>query len=62
MNMLLILLIYYLINVFSDFPGAYCRKYTVLINIIILKWELNVCTINIRTLHNNYVKVLFLAA
>ena len=30
--------IHHLINVFSDFPGAYCRKYTVLINKIILKW------------------------
>jgi len=30
-NMFLILLIYHLINVFFDFPGAYCRKYTVLI-------------------------------
>ena len=37
MNMFLILLIYQLINVFSNFPGAYCRKYTVLINKIILK-------------------------
>jgi len=31
MNMFLILLIYHLINVFFDFPGADCRKYTVLI-------------------------------
>jgi len=31
MNMFLILLIYHLINVFFDFPGAYCTKYTVLI-------------------------------
>ena len=29
-NMFLILLIYHLINVFFDFPGAYFRKYTVL--------------------------------
>ena len=54
-NMFLILLIYHLINVFSDFPGAYCRKYTVLINKIIF------CTLNIRTLYNNYFKELFLA-
>jgi len=53
MNMFPILLIYHLINVFSDFSGAYCRKYTVLINKIIF------CTLNIRTLYN---KVLFLAA
>ena len=31
MNMFLILLIYHLINVFFDFPGAYSRKYTVLL-------------------------------
>jgi len=37
MNMFLILLIYHSINVLFDFPGAYCRKYTVLINKIILK-------------------------
>ena len=30
MNIFLILLIYHLINVFFDFPGAYFRKYTVL--------------------------------
>ena len=35
MNMFLILLIYHLINVFFDFPGAYSRKYTVFINKII---------------------------
>ena len=29
MNMFLILLIYHLINVFFDFPGAYSRNYTV---------------------------------
>ena len=38
MNMFLILLIVHLINVSIDFPGAYCRKYTVLLNKIILKW------------------------
>jgi len=39
MNMFLILLIYPLIDVgFFNFPGAYCRKYAVLINKIILKW------------------------
>ena len=37
-NMFLILLIYYLINVFFYFPGAYCRTYTVLIDKLILKW------------------------
>jgi len=36
MNMFLILLMYHLINVFFDFPGAYSRKYTVLIKIIYL--------------------------
>ena len=30
-NMFLILLIFHLINVFFDFPGAYSRKYTVLL-------------------------------
>jgi len=29
--MFLILLIYHLIHVFFDFPGDYCRNYTVLI-------------------------------
>ena len=38
MNMFLILLIYNVTNVFFYFPGAYCRKYTVRINKIILKW------------------------
>jgi len=33
MNMFLILLIYHLINVFWDLPGAYSRKYTALINL-----------------------------
>jgi len=32
MNMFLILLIYHLINVFFDFPGAYSRKYTAFLN------------------------------
>ena len=36
-NMFLILLIYHLINVFFDFPGAYSRKYTVLIKLN-FKW------------------------
>ena len=31
MNMFLILMIYHLVNVFFYFPGAYSRKYTVLI-------------------------------
>jgi len=31
--MFLILLIYHLINVFWDLPGAYSRKYTALINL-----------------------------
>ena len=31
MNMFLILLLYHLINVYFYFPGAYSRKYTVLI-------------------------------
>jgi len=35
MNMFLILLINHLINVFFDFLGAYCRKYTVIILILI---------------------------
>jgi len=36
MNMFVILLNYHLINnVFFDFPGAYCRKYTVVINKIL---------------------------
>ena len=30
-NMFLIILIYHLINVFFDFPGAYSRKYTALL-------------------------------
>jgi len=38
MNMVVLLLIYHLINVFFYFLGAYCRKYTVLINTFILKW------------------------
>ena len=38
MNMFLILLIYHLINVIFDFPGAYSRKYTVLIKNNIFKW------------------------
>jgi len=50
MNMYLTLLIYHLINVFSDFPGAYYRKYTVLINKIILKWYRNFCTLNIKNI------------
>jgi len=62
MNMFLILLIYHLINVFFDFPGAYSRKYTVLTKIIFFKWKRICCTLNIRSLHNNYVKVLFLVA
>ena len=33
MNMFLILLIYHLINVFFDFPGAYSRKYTALLTL-----------------------------
>jgi len=62
MNMFLILLIYHLINVFFDFPGAYSRKYTVLIKTFFLNGNVLFCTLNIRTLYNNYVKVLFLAA
>ena len=62
MNMFLILLIYHLINVFFDFPGAYSRKYTVLIKNFFLNGNVLFCTLNIRTLYNNYVKVLFLAA
>ena len=31
MNVFLMLLIYHLINVFFDFPGAYSKKYTVLL-------------------------------
>ena len=34
----LILLIYHFINAFFDFPGAYSRKYTVLIKHYIFKW------------------------
>ena len=37
MNMFLILLIYHLSNVFLDFPGAYCRYYTVVIKLF-FKW------------------------
>jgi len=37
-NMFLILLIYHLINVYFYFPGAYSRKYTVLIKAIFVKW------------------------
>jgi len=37
MDMFLILLIYHLINVSFDFPGAYCRKYTVLMKKFLFK-------------------------
>jgi len=37
-NMFLILLIYHLINVYFYFPGAYSRKYTVLIKAFFVKW------------------------
>jgi len=36
MNVFLILLIYPLIKVFFDFPGAYSRKYTVLLKKLFL--------------------------
>ena len=49
MNMFLILLIYHLFNVFFDFPGAYSRKYTVLIKNFFLNGNVLFCTLNIRT-------------
>ena len=55
-----ILLIYHLINDFI--PGAYCRKFTILIKNIYFKMVSTFYTLNISTLYNNYVKVLFLAA
>jgi len=55
MNMFLILLICHLCFVFIDFPGFF-SKIKRFLKIV------NVYTLNIRKVYNNYDKVLFLAA
>jgi len=61
MSVFLILLIYLLMNVFFYFTGAYSRKYIVLIKNNNLNCNVFFCTLSIRKVYNNCVKVLFLA-